>query len=117
MSDHLNLKTGFQDTGVYILDDHWHIHPNLNRIYRDGKDIRVPNKFMSVLICLIENPGMVSRKQLIDTVWPDSVVVEESLSRAIYELRKIFGDDSKNPPWMLDERRSRYFSIVSRLNS
>ncbi|MFH1844007.1 MAG: winged helix-turn-helix domain-containing protein, partial [bacterium] len=75
----------------------WRIHPDENRICCDKGDYRIPAKFMEVLICLIDHPGVVSRQTMKDTVWPDSIVVEESLTRAISELRKVFGDDPRAP--------------------
>jgi Tol biopolymer transport system component/DNA-binding winged helix-turn-helix (wHTH) protein len=52
---------------------------------------------MDVLVCLAERDGVVSRQQLFDACWPDTLVVDECLTRAISELRKAFGDDPRRP--------------------
>jgi tetratricopeptide (TPR) repeat protein len=38
-----------------------------------------------------------SKQELIEAVWPDTIVTEASLNQAIRELRKILGDDAKSP--------------------
>lgn len=53
---------------------------------------------MEVLCLLVQHQGeVVSREEIIDTVWKDTVVVEMVLTRAISEIRKVFGDDPVNP--------------------
>jgi Tol biopolymer transport system component/DNA-binding winged helix-turn-helix (wHTH) protein len=81
----------------YLLGNRWRIRPDLNRIVDDETAHQVPDKFMRVLVVLIERPGVVSRQELFDEVWPETFVVDESLTRAISSLRKLFGDDPKHP--------------------
>lgn len=79
----------------YIGND-WLIQPSLNRISSPQKTMRIPQKYMQVLVCLAERAGeAISREHLMETVWKDTIVVEESLTRAISELRKILDDDPK----------------------
>ena len=53
---------------------------------------------MQVLLRLAERPGQVcSRLGLLEEVWGDAVVGEENLTRAISELRRIFGDQARKP--------------------
>ena len=77
--------------------DGWTVHPQRNLITRNGDRHRVHGKFMDVLVCLAERDGVVSRQQLFDACWPDTLVVDECLTRAISELRKAFGDDPRRP--------------------
>lgn len=78
--------------------DRWLIQPALNQIVHDGEAVRIPPKYMEVLLALAANPGEVcSRETLLETVWADTYVVESVLSRAIFELRKVFGDDAQEP--------------------
>jgi Tol biopolymer transport system component/DNA-binding winged helix-turn-helix (wHTH) protein len=80
----------------FYIDNHWLVQPSLNRISNGRKSVRIPAKYMQVLVSLAERPGeAVSREHLMETVWKDTIVVEESLTRAISELRKIFDDDPK----------------------
>ena len=53
---------------------------------------------MSVLVCLAEHPGEpVSKEQLLKTVWPDAFVGEGVLTRSVFELRRVFEDEAKEP--------------------
>lgn len=53
---------------------------------------------MEVLLRLAESAGeTVSKDEIIRSVWPDMFVGDDVLSRAIYELRKAFGDDPHQP--------------------
>src|SRR6185295_4464212 len=53
---------------------------------------------MHVLVCLAEHPGeVVAKEHLIRTVWPDTFVTDDVLTRSISELRRVFGDDAKEP--------------------
>jgi len=81
----------------FLLEGGWLVQPELNLISRNGEQHRVHGKHMDVLVCLGKRGGMVSRRELFDAVWPDQVVVEECLTRAVSELRKVFGDDPRHP--------------------
>ena len=53
---------------------------------------------MQVLEILIDRRGdVVSRAEIEDLVWPNSVIGEKTLTRAISELRRAFGDDAGKP--------------------
>ena len=82
----------------FYLGDEWLVQPSLYRITRAGTGLRVGPKVMHVLVCLAQTPGaVVHRDALMDMVWPDTHVVEEALTRCISELRKLFGDDPRQP--------------------
>ena len=53
---------------------------------------------MEVLLCLAEKRGeVVSKEQLIRTVWANTFVTDDVLTRCISELRRALHDDPKNP--------------------
>jgi Tol biopolymer transport system component len=53
---------------------------------------------MQVLTVLAEHAGhVVSKERLLQTVWADTFVGDEALSKAISELRRCLGDDPKAP--------------------
>ncbi len=96
-----------------MLDATWHVEPKLNRVSCGGKHVRIPDKFMQVLVCLAEQGDVVSRDELMHRVWPNTFVVEESLTRAISELRKVFGDSSRNPRVIETIPKKGYRLLVS----
>jgi DNA-binding winged helix-turn-helix (wHTH) protein len=68
------------------------------RISEGGKAVQVEPKVLRLLLYLIENRNRLVRKQeLLDKVWPDAVVTENALTRAIGLLRKALKDDTHVP--------------------
>ena len=56
---------------------------------------------MQVLVCLAAEAGqVVGKERLMRTVWPDTFVGDDVLTRSISELRRVFGDDTKNPSFI-----------------
>src|SRR5262249_54864702 len=76
----------------------WAVTPGLNQISGQGKTVRLEPKIMGVLLCLAQHPGQtLSKEQLFQAVWPNTVVTEDVLKRCIGELRRAFEDDARNP--------------------
>lgn len=81
----------------FVIGD-WVIEPQLNRVAGPEGQVTVEPRTMKVLVMLADNRGgVVTRDQLMDAVWEDTVVTEHSLTIAISDLRKLFGDDPKKP--------------------
>jgi TolB-like protein/Flp pilus assembly protein TadD len=52
---------------------------------------------MQVLVCLVQHAGEpVSKEELMKTVWPDTFVTDDVLTRSVSELRRVFEDDAKD---------------------
>jgi TolB-like protein/DNA-binding winged helix-turn-helix (wHTH) protein len=76
----------------------WLVEPSLNTISRNGTTVQLEPKVMSVLVCLAEHaPEPVSKEELLKTVWPGTFVGEGVLTRSIFELRRVFEDEAKEP--------------------
>ncbi|HEU5234268.1 MAG TPA: winged helix-turn-helix domain-containing protein [Terriglobales bacterium] len=75
----------------------WVISPRLNSLSQNGYSVRIEPKVMQVLVCLAEERDVVSKEKLMQTVWTDTFVTDDVLTRSISELRKIFADNPKNP--------------------
>jgi DNA-binding winged helix-turn-helix (wHTH) protein/tetratricopeptide (TPR) repeat protein len=62
---------------------------------RGGKPIPLGSKAFEVLTCLVSNAGeVVTKDELLKTVWPESFVEEGNLSQHVFALRKALGDCS-----------------------
>lgn len=58
---------------------------------------QLPPKELAVLICLLESAGeLVTKEALLNRVWPNQDVNEESLTRCIYALRRILQENKAN---------------------
>ena len=55
-------------------------------------------KAFDLLLFLVENSGhILDKEELMKQVWPDSFVEENNLADNISTLRKVLGDDAKEP--------------------
>src|SRR6516225_4969407 len=76
----------------------WLVQPRLGTITDGDKAVRLEPKVMQVLVCLAEQSGnVVDKEHLIRTVWPDTFVTDDVLTKCISELRSVFDDDARNP--------------------
>ncbi len=92
---------------------HWLIQPDLNRISGEDGPVQIEPRVMAVLLALAEQPGeLVTRLDLLDRVWGDTVVGEEILTRAISELRRVFGDQARQPAYIETIRNNGYRLIA-----
>ena len=80
------------EQGFVLLD--CRIEPKRQRIVRNGEPVHVEPRVMDVLVALAAHSGQpLSRSELLEQVWSDTVVGDEVLSRAISLLRQALGDD------------------------
>jgi TolB-like protein/Tfp pilus assembly protein PilF len=76
----------------------WLVAPSLNSMSSEGGTVRLEPKVMGVLLCLAQHPGeTLSKEQLFQAVWPNTVVTEDVLKRCIASLRRAFNDDARDP--------------------
>ena len=86
----------------------WFVDPQLNSVSANGNTIRVEPKIMQVLVCLAAHPGaVVPKESLIRSVWADTFVTDDVLTRSISELRRVFGDDPKESRFHPDHSKER----------
>jgi Tol biopolymer transport system component/DNA-binding winged helix-turn-helix (wHTH) protein len=70
-------------------------------ILRNGEVLPVEPKTFRVLLVLLRNPHkLITKDELLDAVWGDTAVTENSLSRSIAQLRKLLGDDTHEPRYI-----------------
>lgn len=62
------------------------------RLFADGEAVHLGSRALDVLVVLVERAGqVVSRRELIDRVWPEVAVEENNLNVQISGLRKALG--------------------------
>jgi TolB-like protein/Flp pilus assembly protein TadD len=85
----LTLRAAAYEFGPYRLD------PLGRSLLRGGEVIALPPKAVQVLMVLIKQPGaVVGKPELIEAVWPDTIVEEANLNQMIFLLRRAFGEGS-----------------------
>ena len=95
----------------------WMVEPELNRVSRDGRTMRLEPRVMQVLVCLAEHAGaVVPRGTLLDAVWTTHFVAANTLTHAICEIRRALGDDAGDPTYVetIPKRGYRLVAPVTR---
>jgi DNA-binding winged helix-turn-helix (wHTH) protein/Tol biopolymer transport system component len=98
--------------GFRVGESH-HVDPSLNSVTGPAGISRLEPKVMQVLVCLAEHADeMVPKERLMRSVWPDTFVGDDVLTRCISELRRVFGDDVKEPRFIQTIPKSGYRLIA-----
>jgi DNA-binding winged helix-turn-helix (wHTH) protein/TolB-like protein/Flp pilus assembly protein TadD len=93
------------------------IEPSLNSVSGPAGTLRLEPKVMQVLVLLAAHPGqVVTKERLIQTVWPDAFVTDDVLTRAISELRRVFGDDARESRFIQTIPKSGY-RLIARVST
>jgi DNA-binding winged helix-turn-helix (wHTH) protein/Tol biopolymer transport system component len=67
-------------------------------LVKGGETLRVEPKAFRVLLFLLRNPRrLVTKDEILNAVWNDCAVSDNSLTRSIATLRRLLGDDSREP--------------------
>ncbi|MGA2848783.1 MAG: winged helix-turn-helix domain-containing protein [Terracidiphilus sp.] len=89
MTDHKFSVFKFEDTEVREREF---------LLVKSGKALQVEPKAFRVLLFLLRNPRrLVTKDEILNVVWNDCVVSDNSLTRRIATLRRLLGDDSRKP--------------------
>jgi len=65
------------------------------KLEKAGQRVHLEPQQRELLLLLIQNRQRVlSKEEILATVWRDRVVTDNAMSRSVYELRKALGDDS-----------------------
>src|SRR5690242_18731707 len=73
-----------------------------HELFRGGRKIKLQRKRVRVLEMLLAAPNVtVTRKEIIDHLWPNSEVdAEDNLNGAINDIRQALGDSATNPRYI-----------------
>jgi len=67
-------------------------------VIKAGEPLPLEPKVFKVLQLLLHHPGrVVTKDELLDAVWSDTSVSESSLTRSVATLRRLLGDDIREP--------------------
>jgi len=93
---------------VYRFDD-FLADPETWRLTRGGQEIHLEPVVLELLIYLIAHrERLVTRQELMDTVWGDTVISESALTKAVARLREALDDDPATPRYLETVRTKGY---------
>jgi DNA-binding winged helix-turn-helix (wHTH) protein len=79
------------------------------QLLRDGCAVPLIPRYFDLLLLLIERRGeAVHRRELLDAVWSDVVVSDNALNQAVRTLRRVLGDDPREPTFIRTATRHGY---------
>jgi transcriptional activator of cad operon len=91
----------------------WCVNPVSGQISRKGETVRLEMRTMRVLVCLAEHVGeVVSIDELLDAAWAGVNVSPDSVYQAVASLRRLLGDDPKQPTYIATVPRLGYQMVA-----
>ena len=92
----------------------WCVNPASGEISRNGETARIEARTMRLLLCLAEHAGeVVSIDDLLSQAWPDVIVTQDSVYQAVASLRRLLGDDPKQPTYIATAPRLGYRMVAT----
>jgi DNA-binding winged helix-turn-helix (wHTH) protein/tetratricopeptide (TPR) repeat protein len=89
----------------------------LRELQRHGTTLPVSGKAFDLLVYMASNPGRpLTKTELLEAVWPETVVEEANLSQNVFLLRKILGSGNDGPIKTLAGRGYQFAAEVLRLD-
>jgi TolB-like protein/DNA-binding winged helix-turn-helix (wHTH) protein len=92
----------------------WVVHPLADTMTRGGDTVRLETRTMRLLLCLANRAGeVVSIDDLLTEVWAGVIVTPDSVYQAVTALRRLLGDDSRQPTYIATVPRRGYRLIAN----
>jgi transcriptional activator of cad operon len=102
-----------QPAGTSLRIGAWRVSPSSGQISREGETVRVEARSMRLLLCLAEHAGqVVSIDDLLEQVWTGVIVTPDSVYQAVTSLRRLLGDDPKQPAYIATVPRLGYRMVA-----
>jgi DNA-binding winged helix-turn-helix (wHTH) protein/tetratricopeptide (TPR) repeat protein len=90
------------------------LQPAKRELRRSGRLLAIEPKALDLLCYLIEHSDrVVSKRELLEQIWPDAVVVESALTRLVSVLRKALRDGGEAPECIRNVPRAGYRFVAS----
>ncbi|MEJ2273891.1 MAG: winged helix-turn-helix domain-containing protein, partial [Woeseiaceae bacterium] len=79
----------------------WQVEPETGRLSQGDSEVSLEPRLMALLTLLATVPGRVfSREAIESALWPDVVVGEDTVARAVSRLRRALGDSVESPEYI-----------------
>src|ERR1700728_947420 len=81
---------------------HFRVDVRRELLFRSGEPVALTTKTFLILTVLIRNGSeIVTKDDLMKTLWPDPFVGEDNLSSHIFMLRKALGESAQDPRYIV----------------
>lgn len=103
---------------VMKLFNSFHLDPVNECMWRNGRRLALTRKAFAIARHLVENAGrLVTKEELLETVWPGVYVQEANLKVYIRELRRVLGDEAGRPTFIETQTGRGYRFIAPVIES
>jgi TolB-like protein/DNA-binding winged helix-turn-helix (wHTH) protein len=100
-------------TSIALQVGAWRIDPQLGQMSRGTETVRLEARTLRLLMYLANRAGeTVGIDELLDQVWSGVVVTQDSVYQAVTALRRLLGDDAKQPTYIVTVPRLGYRLIA-----
>ena len=83
------------------------------KLLRDGKRVALTDKVFDTLCVLVQRPGeLVTKDEIMNSVWPDSVVEENNLDQKISILRRALGEKGRGKEKFIETVRGHGYRFL-----
>ena len=98
---------------IYRFSD-FTLDPSEHRLLKGSREIYLPPRTFETLLYLVNRHGhLVKKNELLETLWADSFVTENALTRCIKEVREALADDFHQPRYIRTFPRVGYKFIAN----
>ena len=88
--------------------------PSRRVLLQGGREVIPRAKVFDLLVYLLERRDrVVTREELLSELWGGRAIAENSLAQCVIELRKILGDDARNPRFVQTVPKAGYRIVAS----
>ena len=89
--------------------------PEERLLVRDNQVVHLTPKVFDTLVALVQNRGrLLPKRELLELIWPDTVVEENNLTQAICAIRKALGGSDHNRDYIetVPKQGYRFVAVV-----
>lgn len=99
----------------YIIDD-LNLDVRRGEVLRNGEALILPKLSYDLLVALAQAaPALLSQQELMQIVWPDRVIGDETLKQRVKLLRKSLGDNASDPQY-IEAVRGRGYRLIPQVD-
>mgnify|MGYP003346669357 CR=1 FL=1 len=111
MSDSLPVAPGTASSGYEF--GPFRLDVGSYQLLRDGAEVDLTSKVFDTLLLLIrQRHRVVTKEELLASVWRDAAVTDDSLIQCVSALRRALGDDATRPTYVSTIARRGYRFIA-----
>lgn len=99
----------------YLIDD-LNLDVQRGELTRNGEALTLPKLSYDLLVALAQaSPALLSQQELMQKVWPDRVIGDETLKQRVKLLRKSLGDKASEPRY-IEAVRGRGYRLIPQVD-